>query len=94
MTTVNPILRETFAITFWTFWTSAGIGALGSLLLRWPLTATYLLAVLTIGPSLAILRGRKRESDPLEAGERAGVELLALAILIGIGWAAGRYLGR
>jgi hypothetical protein len=90
---VNPVVRETLTISFWTFWTSAGIGALGALLLKWPLTATYLLAVLTIGPAMAILRGRNREKDALEVGERAGAELLALIILIGIGWAAGHYLG-
>ena len=91
---MNPVLRETAIITFWTFWTSAGLGAGLALFLDWPLTATYLMAVLTIGPALAILRGRNREKDPLEVGERAGVELLALVILIGIGWAAGSYLGR
>lgn len=91
---MNPILRETLVITFWTFWSSAGIGAVTSLLLDWPITATYLMSVLTIGPTMAILRGRKRDKDPLEVGERAGVELLALAILLAIGWAAGRYLGR
>ncbi|HWI60531.1 MAG TPA: hypothetical protein VNT75_01695 [Symbiobacteriaceae bacterium] len=91
---MNPILRETGIITFWTFWTSIIVGAGGALLLRWPLTATYLMAVLTIGPSLAILRGRNREKDPLDVGERAGAELLSLIILIGIGWVGGQYLGR
>jgi len=91
---VNPVLRETAIITFWSFWSSVGIGSLGALVLHWPLTATYMLSVLTVGPSLAILRGRNREKDPLEAGERAGAELLALVVLLGIGWAAGRYLGR
>ncbi len=91
---MNPVLRETAAIVFWTFWSSAGVGAVASLLLKWPLTATYMMAVLTIGPALAIWRGRDREKDALEVGERAGVEILALIILLGIGWAAGRYLGR
>ncbi|HYF93687.1 MAG TPA: hypothetical protein VD969_15845 [Symbiobacteriaceae bacterium] len=91
---MNPILRETGIITFWTFFTSVIIGAAGSLALRWPLTATYLMSVLTIGPVLAILRGRDRAKDPLDIGERAGVELLSLAILIGIGWVAGQYLGK
>jgi uncharacterized protein YhhL (DUF1145 family) len=90
---VNPIVRETAVITFWSFWISVLIGAFGALVLNWPLTATYLMSVLTVGPALAILRGRNREKDPLEVGERAGVELLSLAILIGIGWAAARYLG-
>lgn len=91
---MNPILRETLAIVFWSFWTSVIVGSLGALLLRWPLTATYLMAVLTIGPALAVLRGRNREKDSLEIGERAGVELLALIILLAIGWAGGEYLGR
>lgn len=91
---MNPILRETAIITFWTFFNSVIIGAGGALALRWPLTATYLMAVLTIGPTLAILRGRNREKDPLDIGERAGVELLSLVILIGIGWLSGHYLGR
>ena len=91
---MNPVVRETAVITFWTFWTSALIGAAGSLALKWPLTATYLMAVLTIGPSLAILRGRNRDTDKLEISERAGVEILSLIILIAIGWAAGRSLGR
>lgn len=91
---MNPILQETLTLTFWTFWASAGIGAVTSLLLRWPLTATYLMAVLTVGPALAILRGRDRTKDRLDVGERAGVELLVIIILIGIGWLAGRYLGR
>lgn len=91
---MNPVLRETLVITFWTFWTSAGLGAGLALALKWPLTATYLMAVLTIGPALAILRGRNREKDPLEVSERAGAELLSLVILIGIGWLAGRYLER
>lgn len=89
---MNPVLRETAIITFWTFWTSAGIGALASLLLHWPLTVTYMLSVLTIGPALAILRGRDRAKDPLEIGERAGAELLCIIILLSIGWAATRYL--
>jgi hypothetical protein len=91
---LNPILRETGIITFWTFWTSIIIGAGGSLLLKWPLTASYLMAVLTIGPALAIWRGKDRAKDKLEVGERAGVELLSLIILIAIGWIAARYLGR
>lgn len=91
---MNPILRETLVIVFWSFIWSVIIGSAGSLLLGWPLTATYLMAVLTIGPALAILRGRDRAKDKLEVGERAGVELLALIILMGIGWVSGQYLGR
>lgn len=91
---MNPVVRETAVITFWTFWTSVLIGAGTALLLRWPLTATYLMAVLTIGPSLAILRGRNREKDPLDVGERAGAELLSLVILIALGWIFARYMGR
>ncbi|MGE5674934.1 MAG: hypothetical protein ACM3XM_13845 [Mycobacterium leprae] len=89
---MNPILRETAVITFWSFWLSALVGAATALALHWPLTATYLLAVLTIAPTLAILRGKNREKDRLEAGERAGVELLSLIILMAIGWAGAHYL--
>lgn len=91
---MNHILRETGIIVFWSFLASLAIGLVGSLLLHWPLTATYLMAVLTVDPALAILRGRDREKDKLEIGERAGVELLSLAILIAIGWLGGPYLGR
>jgi hypothetical protein len=91
---LNPVVRETAIITFWTFWTSAGFGALMTLVLGWPLTATYMMAVLTIGPALAILRGRNRDKDRLELSERAGAELLTLVILLAIGWAAGHYLGK
>lgn len=91
---MNPVVRETAVITFWTFWTSVLIGAGTALVLRWPLTATYLMAVLTIGPSLAILRGRNREKDPLEVSERAGAEILSLIILIALGWIFARFMGR
>lgn len=91
---MKPIVRETAVIVFWSFWVSVLVGAAGALWLKWPLTATYLMSVLTVGPALAILRGRNREKDALEIGERAGVEILALVILLAIGWAAGRYLGR
>ena len=89
---MNPLVRETAIITFYTFWWSVLIGAGSALALHWPLTATYLLAVLTIGPTLAILRGRDRSRDRLDIGERAAAELLSLIVLIGIGWAAGQYL--
>lgn len=89
---MNPILHETLVIVFWSFLGSAGIGALGALLLEWPVSVTYMLSVLTIGPTLAILRGRDRSRDRLELGERAGVELLALIILLGIGWLGTHYL--
>ncbi|HEY3364358.1 MAG TPA: hypothetical protein VGK74_04840 [Symbiobacteriaceae bacterium] len=91
---MNPLVRETAIITFYTFWYSALIGAATALLLKWPLTATYMLAILTIGPSLAILRGRNREKDKLDIGERAAAEILSLIILMAIGGLAGRYLGR
>jgi hypothetical protein len=90
---LNRVLRETLAITFWTFWSSAGIAVLGTLLLKWPLTPTYMLSVLTLGPTLAILRGRDRAKDPLEPGERAGAEILSLLLLLGIGWLAARIIG-
>jgi len=90
---MNPILHETLAIVFWSFLASAGIGVVAALLLAWPVSVTYMLSVLTIGPTLAILRGRDRAKDRLEIGERAGVELLAIIILLGIGWLAAHYLG-
>lgn len=90
---MNPILHETVIIVWWSFLASAVIGGLAALLVSWPVSVTYMLAVLTIGPSLAIMRGRSREKDRLEIGERAGVELLALIILLGIGWLAAHYLG-
>lgn len=89
---MNPILHETLVIVFWSFLGSVGIGALGVLLLHWPLSVTYMLSVLTIGPTLAVLRGRDRAKDRLELGERAGVELLALIILLGLGWLGIHYL--
>jgi hypothetical protein len=88
------ILREVAAMLVWTFWASAGAAVVGSLLLGWPLTGTYLLAVLTVGPTLAIQRGRDREKDRLEIGERAAAEILVLIILLALGMAAGHYIGR
>jgi len=90
---MNRILHETLAIVGWSFLSSVAIGVVAALLLRWPITVTYMLSVLTIGPTLAILRGRDRSRDRLELGERAGVELLAILILLAIGWLAGHYLG-
>lgn len=90
---MNPILRETVMIVVWTFWSSVGIALLTSYVLHWPLTPVYLFAVLTVGPALAILRGRYREKDTIEVGERAGVEILALIILLGIGWLFSSVLG-
>jgi len=87
---VNPILRETLMIVVWSFLSSAGISLVAGYLLKWPLIPVYLFAVLTVGPTLAILRGRNREADTIEVGERAGVEILALAILLGIGWLMSR----
>jgi len=91
---VNPILRETVMIVVLTFVSSAGVSLLANFLLKWPLIPVYLFAVLTIGPTLAILRGRNREKDTIEVGERAGVEILALIILLGIGWLMSRFGGR
>jgi len=89
---MNPILQETVVIVFWSFVGSVSIGALGRLLFGWPVSVTYMLSVLTFGPTLAILRGRDRSKDRLEIGERAGVELLALIILLGLGWLGAHYL--
>lgn len=88
---MNPILQETLIILFWSFISSAAAGALGSVILGWPFSATYMLAALTVGPTLAILRGRNREKDRLEIGERAGVELVAIILLLAIGWAAAQF---
>ncbi|MBY6276517.1 hypothetical protein [Symbiobacterium thermophilum] len=90
---MNRMLHETLAIVGWSFLGATAIGVVGALLFRWPITVTYMLSVLTIGPALAVLRGRDRSRDPLELGERAGVELVAILILLGIGWLAGHYLG-
>jgi len=89
---MNRILHETLAIVGWSFLGSVAIGAVAGLLFQWPITVTYMVSVLTIGPTLAILRGRDRSRDRLDLGERAGVELLALIILLAIGWLAGHYL--
>lgn len=88
------ILREVAALTFWTFWASVGTAVVGSFFMQWPLTGSYLLAVLTIGPVLAIQRGRNRETDPLELGERAAAEILVLAILLGLGALLGHLIGK
>jgi len=89
---MNRMLHETLAIVGWSFLGAAALGVVGALLFQWPITVTYMLSVLTIGPALAVLRGRDRSRDPLELGERAGVELVAILILLGIGWLAGQYL--
>ncbi|HLO04552.1 MAG TPA: hypothetical protein VK191_15690 [Symbiobacteriaceae bacterium] len=88
------ILREVAAMAFWTFLASAGTAIVGSFVLQWPLTGTFLLAVLTVGPVLAIQRGRNRETDPLELGERAAAEILVLAILLGLGALLGQLIGK
>lgn len=88
------MLREIAVMAFWTFVSSAIAAVAGFFIMQWPLTGTYLIAVLTIGPVLAIQRGRNREKDPLELGERAAAEILVLIILIGVGTWAGHYLGR
>jgi len=89
---MNRMLHETLAIVGWSFLGAAALGVVGALLFQWPITVTYMLSVLTIGPALAVLRGRDRSRDPLELGERAGVELVAILILLGISWLAGQYL--
>lgn len=81
-------------MTFWTFWASVLSAVAGSYLMQWPLTGTYLLTVLTVGPVLAIQRGRNRESDPLELGERAVAEILVIVILLGLGSWLGSMIGK
>lgn len=88
------ILREVAAMAFWTLLASALTAVVGSFFLEWPLTGTYLFAVLTVGPVLAIQRGRNRETDPLELGERAAAEILVLVILLGLGALLGHLIGR
>lgn len=88
------MLREVAAIAFWTFWTSAGAAVAGSYFMQWPLTGTYLMAVLTVGPVLAIQRGRNRETDTLDIGERAAAEILVLILLLGVGSLIGHWIGR
>lgn len=88
------ILREVAVMALWTLLASAGTALVGSFLLEWPLTGTYLLAVLTIGPVMAVQRGRNREKDPLELGERAAAEILVLVILLGLGSLLGQMIGK
>jgi hypothetical protein len=88
------ILREVAVMTFWTFLASALTAGVGSYFMQWPLTGTYLLTVLTVGPVLAIQRGRNRETDPLELGERAAAELLVIILLLGVGSLLGHQIGK
>lgn len=88
------ILREVAAMAFWTFMASAGTAVVGFFFMQWPLTGTYLLTVLTVGPVLAIQRGRNRETDPLEIGERAAAEILVLVLLLGLGSLLGHLIGK
>lgn len=84
-TGVRATIREAMAITFWTGWTT-GVGAfLLATVAKVPFGVTFLLGVLTVGPVLAIWRGRDRERDPLDLGQRAAAESIALAILLALG---------
>lgn len=86
------VLRESQIIAFWTFWSSALVGFLFRLALGWPIMPVYLVTVLTVGPSLAILRGRDRSQDRLNVAERAVAEIIALIELILIGSLAARWV--
>lgn len=86
------VLRESQVIALWTFWSSALVGFLFRLVLGWPITPVYVMAVLTIGPALAILRGRDRSRDRLNVAERAVAEVIALIELIAIGSLLARWI--
>jgi len=89
----NPLVSEIALIVFVSFWSSLLAGVLVGLAFGSGLTVTYMLAVLTVGPVLAIYRGIKREQDALSLTERAMAELLSLIILLGLGSLIGRFLG-
>lgn len=80
-----PVLREAAAITGWTFLWTAAAGLALLLTLGWPFLVTYFFSVLTVGPALAIWRGRDRARDPLSLTARAAAELVALAVLLALG---------
>lgn len=76
------IVSCSFAASVVVSWTLYG-------LLKWPITVTYIVLVMTVGPALAVIRGRDREKDRLDIGERAAAELVSLVILMGLGWWLG-----
>lgn len=89
----NPFVSEIALIVFVSFWSALLVGVLVGLIFGSGLTVTYMVAVLTVGPVLAIYRGIKREQDALTLTERAMAELLSLLILLALGSVLGRFLG-
>lgn len=86
---MQETLREAAIITFWTGWTMAAAAFLLSFV-GVPFGITFLVGILTVGPTLAIWRGRDREKDKLDLGQRAAAETIALVVLL----ALGTYLSR
>lgn len=87
---MRVVLAEAAAICAWTtFWCAAAAFAL-RVAAGVPFAVTYILGALTVGPVLAIFRGRDRQRDPLTLAQRAAAEVLALAGLLAIGWLLGR----
>lgn len=64
MEPIPPVIRETVAIVAWTFWWPSVAGVFLLLALKWPFLVTDFFGVLTVGPVLAIWRGRDREGPP------------------------------
>jgi len=85
------VLRESQVIAFWTFWSSALAGFALRLTLGWPIAPVYMFTLLTVGPALAILRGRDRSRDRLNVAERAVAEMIALIELIAVGSLLARW---
>jgi len=87
---LNPILFEILVIVSASFASSVAVAWLGEVLAGWPTTVTYIVTVMTVGPALAVLRGRDRKRDRLDLSERAAAELISLVILLALGWWMGR----
>lgn len=87
-----PVVSETLAIIAWTAWWTGAAGLVLMFALKWPFLVTYFFSILTIGPALAIWRGRDREKDPLSLTERAAAEMVALAVLLALGMVLDRLL--
>ncbi len=87
---MTPVLRETLMIIALSLgWTSAA-GLLLRLALQVPFLITYFFSILTVGPFLAVWRGRDREKDALSVTQRAAVEVVALVVLLLIGMGLDR----
>lgn len=86
---MNWLLYEILVITSLSFVASVAVAWALFAVLKWPMTVTYIVVVMTVGPALAVIRGRDREKDRLDIGERAAAELVALIILLALGWWLG-----